>query len=115
MRMDYITAYDKYCRNWLTVEHFRRRNFLYKHLFSLPYQWAKQCNAKQVIRAISQENEFPVLTESGNPDIVVSLTSFPFRIPSLHLVIKSLMKQEKLPGRILVCLTKQEFPGGFDS
>lgn len=113
--MDYYEAYDRYCNDWLTVEHFRRRSFLHKHLLSLFHQWSKQSYAKQVIRLLSRETVFPVLSESGNPDIVVSLTTFPFRIPSLHLVIKSLLKQDTLPGKIFICLTQEEFPGGFDS
>ena len=114
-RINYDTAYDRYCADWLTVEHFRRRNFIYKHLFSLPYQWSKQYYAKRAIQLLSEEKDFPVLHETGNPDVVASLTTFPFRIPSLHLVVKSLMKQDILPGKIFVCLTEQEFPSGFDS
>ena len=113
--MNYDAAYDRYCTDWLTVENFRRRNFAYKHLFSLPYQWSKQYYAKRTIQLLGEEKDFPILYESGHPDIVVSLTTHPFRILSLHLVIKSLLKQEILPGKIFVCLTEQEFPGGFDA
>ena len=112
--MNYDAAYDRYCTDWLTVEDFRRRNFVYKHLLSLPYQWSKQYYAKRAIQLLSAEKDFPTLHENGNPDIVVSLTTFPFRMSSLHLVIKSLLKQEMLPGKIFVCLSKEEFPGGFD-
>jgi hypothetical protein len=113
--MDYYAAYHQYCSDWLTVEDFRRRNFVYKHLFSLPYQWSKQYYTKRAIQLLSAERDFPMLHKSGNPDIVVSLTTFPFRISSLHLVIKSLLKQEMLPGKIFVCLSKEEFPDGFES
>jgi hypothetical protein len=113
--MDYYSAYDRYCANWLTVERFRRKNFIYKHLLSLPYQWAKRYCAKRAIHLLGEEKNFPVLHKSGNPEIIVSLTSFPFRISSLHLVVKSLLRQEMLPGKILICLAKDEFPKGLDS
>ena len=113
--MNFFAAYERYCTYWLTVEEFRRRNFLYKHLFSLPYQWIRMHYAKRVEKLIDEETDFPLLQEQGDPNVVVSLTTFPFRVTSLHLVIKSLLKQDFLPGKIFLCLSEQEFPEKLDS
>lgn len=42
--------------------------------------------------------------------IVVSLTSFPKRITHLWLVIESILRQTKKPSRIILWLSKQQFP-----
>lgn len=44
------------------------------------------------------------------PGVVVSLTTFPLRIGSAHLVIKSLLAQTLLPERIVLYLARDEFP-----
>ena len=77
----------------------------------MPYQWRRNKYARKVFEAMSEESVFPVLAQSGNPGLVVSLTSFPLRISTLHLVIKSILKQDTLPERICLCLSEQEFPG----
>ncbi|MGY3213778.1 hypothetical protein [Mucilaginibacter sp. HD30] len=45
---------------------------------------------------------------------IVSLTSFPKRIGSVCYVIYSLYMQTVLPGKIILVLTKEEFPGGME-
>lgn len=42
--------------------------------------------------------------------VIVSLTSFPKRIPTLHLVIECLMRQTIKPDRIVLYLTKSQVP-----
>lgn len=53
------------------------------------------------------------LDPRGN--IVVSLTSFPARIASTWVAIDSIMRQSVRPDRVILNLTKEEFPGGYDS
>lgn len=43
-------------------------------------------------------------------DVVVSLTSFPARIGYVYLTIESLLRQTVLPGRIILWLSKEQFP-----
>lgn len=45
-----------------------------------------------------------------NPQIIVSLTSFPKRIEKVDKVIKTLLIQSKKPDRIILWLSKKEFP-----
>jgi len=46
---------------------------------------------------------------------IVSLTSFPSRLSNLWMVIYGMYLQTMKPGRIVVTLTKDEVPGGYDS
>lgn len=47
---------------------------------------------------------------SGDDDIIVSLTSFPARIDIVWMVIDSMFHQKKMPSRICLYLSKEEFP-----
>ena len=44
------------------------------------------------------------------PYLIVSLTSFPARIKTLHIVIESLMRQRVKPDRLMLWLSKEQFP-----
>lgn len=44
------------------------------------------------------------------PYLIVSLTSFPARIKTLHIVIESLMRQSVKPDRLMLWLSKEQFP-----
>lgn len=53
---------------------------------------------------------------SGREDgIIVSLTSFPARMTQLPLTLDSIMRQRALPDKIVLALTREEFPGGLES
>jgi len=58
----------------------------------------------------SVKKTFNMLDKSGrdNHHIVVSLTSFPPRYDTLHLVIKSILNQVMKPNLIFLCLSKGE-------
>jgi hypothetical protein len=47
---------------------------------------------------------------AGQPELIVSLTSFPARIGRLWLVIECLLRQSKKPDRIMLWLSKDQFP-----
>lgn len=49
---------------------------------------------------------------SFTPPIIVSLTSFPARIQTVHIAIRSLILQTKQPDKIILWLAKSEFPNG---
>lgn len=46
---------------------------------------------------------------------IISLTSFPARINNLWMVIYCIYKQTKLPGKIVLALSKEEIPQGIDA
>lgn len=48
--------------------------------------------------------------KSGSPRIVVSLTSYPARINTVHLAIRSLLAQKTLPDKVVLWLCKADFP-----
>lgn len=49
-----------------------------------------------------------------NVNVIVSLTSFPDRINTIHLTIQSLIQQSYSPNKIILWLAKEQFPNGDD-
>ena len=47
------------------------------------------------------------------PRIIVSMTSYPARIGTVHLAIRSLLAQTTLPDKIILWLCKADFPNGM--
>lgn len=52
----------------------------------------------------------PLNTEPREEVIIASMTSYPARIPFVHLAIKSLMLQSYKPDRIILWLAEEQFP-----
>jgi hypothetical protein len=55
-------------------------------------------------------NEYGITTEKRNPKIIVSLTSYPARIPRIHYTIISLLKQTIKPDEVILWLGYEQFP-----
>jgi hypothetical protein len=55
-------------------------------------------------------NDYGITTEKRNPKIIVSLTSYPARIPRIHYTIISLLKQTVKPDEVILWLGKEQFP-----
>ncbi len=51
----------------------------------------------------------------AEPQVVVSLTSYPPRIEAVEQVVKSLLAQTIRPWKIVLWLANKEFPGGETS
>lgn len=60
----------------------------------------------------SSEGGTAVPTPDPVREVVVSLTSFPARIGTVHRVIASMLNQTRPADRIVVCLSADQFPGG---
>jgi hypothetical protein len=54
-------------------------------------------------------NEYGITTEKRNPKVIVSLTSYPARIPRIHYTIISLLKQTIKPDEIILWLGNEQF------
>ena len=52
--------------------------------------------------------------KKNTADVVVSLTSFPARIETVHITIMTLLRQTVAPKRIILWLSKEQFPNGVD-
>lgn len=72
---------------------------------------------RRVIRTLANRqipkyfNRVPLKLSNKRSDIIVSLTSFPTRIATVHLVIQCLLRQTVLPKKILLWLSKDQFDG----
>ena len=64
----------------------------------------------------AQKYNYTPVTESGliqtprKTKLIVSLTSFPERIPTLHICLSSLMQQTVKPDMLVLWLAKEQFP-----
>ena len=52
--------------------------------------------------------ELPI--DKNKPKLIVSLTSFPYRIPTVHMTIESILNQTYKPNLIVLQLAEEEFP-----
>ena len=50
------------------------------------------------------------INRTRQEDVVVSFTSFPARIGYVYMTVESLLRQTALPGRIILWLSKEQFP-----
>lgn len=51
-----------------------------------------------------------IIKSTRNPKIILSLTSFPARIPSLHYTIRTLLTQSLKPDKVILYLAESQFP-----
>lgn len=54
-------------------------------------------------------------TVSGLPAITVSLTTYPARIATVHIVVENMLSQTLKPARVVLWLARSQFPGGEPS
>jgi len=57
-----------------------------------------------------EENRLVFLKNLYLPNIIISLTSYPARIPTLHLVIESLLNQSIYTDKVILWLAPEQFP-----
>ncbi len=73
---------------------------------------------RKIIRAIGnyyipkQLMKEKMVSNREQTDVIVSFTSFPARINSVHLVVRCMMRQTVLPKKIILWLAKSQFPNG---
>src|SRR5690554_3260312 len=56
------------------------------------------------------EYSIPKENQTIEDGLIVSFTSFPARIKKVHLVVESILRQTVLPHRIILWLSKEQFP-----
>jgi len=68
--------------------------------------------ANVIIPLVIRLSKTPTSSSANNYTAgpVVTLTSFPQRITNIHLVIESLLRQSLKPSRIILWLSKEQFP-----
>ena len=74
--------------------------------------------SQPLVRTVSSERycSFDYLGPAGRErSIVVSLTSFPRRMATVHVALESLLAQTLKPDRIILWLAKEEFPDALES
>lgn len=104
--------YNQYIWEYFILRVVKRKGFFHRHLMSLPLRAKVKLNKKKVIKMYRGLHPYDLLPLSGGNDLIVSLTSFPSRISTLHLVIYSLLRQETRPDKIILWLSAEEFSNG---
>lgn len=69
---------------------------------------------RKVSFEIENFNEIGLNLEERNNKIIVSLTSFPERIPDIHFCIYSLLTQDFKPDMVILWLAEEQFPNKED-
>jgi hypothetical protein len=57
-----------------------------------------------------QTTEFGLNKEPRNPQVIVSLTSYPARINTVHITINTLLQQSLKPDKVILWLAEEQFP-----
>ena len=76
------------------------------------------CGSVPLARTVSPERycSFDYMGPAGTDrPVIVSLTSFPKRMETVHVALESLLAQTMKPDRIILWLAREEFPGGLES
>lgn len=102
--------YQAYQSADFTITRFRTKGAVYRHLLSLPYRLSRAIHCRRILSLINKYDEVSPLSPTPNAPIV-SLTSFPQRINSVHLTIESMFRQHYKPQRIVLWLSNEEFSG----
>lgn len=85
------------------------RNGLHPYFYTPIRRFVRFLANRQIPRYFKKT---PILHKGKNKtDIIVSLTSFPFRIKEVHLVIECMLRQTVLPEKIILWLSKEQFLG----
>jgi len=61
-------------------------------------------------KKFSDKKTYKKVRLSEGHDLIVSLTSFPPRIPALHICINSILKQYLRPNKVILYLANEQFP-----
>ncbi len=69
-----------------------------------------QINKEKIACEIEMFKGLGITKEKRNPQIIVSLTSYPDRIYDIHYCLYSLLNQNFKPDKLILWLSKEEFP-----
>lgn len=58
----------------------------------------------------NKATEYGITIEKRNPQVIVSLTSYPARIPFVHVALNTLLTQTFKPDRVILWLAEEQFP-----
>ena len=77
------------------------------HFCGLKFQYdtAKKYDYKEV-------KELGITENKRDEKLIISLTSFPARIPTLHITLSSLLQQTVKPDMVVLWLATEQFPNG---
>jgi hypothetical protein len=81
--------------------------WLVLRLYQQNFDWKEY---EKELQNYYNSDESGITTEKRNPKVIVSLTSYPARIPQIHYTLISLLKQTAKPDEIVLWLGDKQFP-----
>lgn len=87
---------------------------LYRFLKGVEYFFYPLYLFSQHIDAHKPKEAAVAAGPENEPEVIISLTSFPARMPYIHRCLYSLMNQEVKPHRIILWLAEGQFPNGMN-
>ena len=96
-------------RKPFTFARFRRKWFRRLTLWKQRRDWTERRRAKRALVEIAKYPKHPNAPRHGLPgELIISLTSYPGRFPTLHLTLTSLLDQTVRPDRILLWIAHDD-------
>ena len=87
----------------------RDGHYIFQVLGLIQISIKHKCNFKYV-----EATEYGLTKEKRNPQLIVSLTTFPARINTVHLTINTLLRQSFKPDKLILWLADSQFPAKED-
>lgn len=85
-------------------------NIIYLTIFGIKITRNKKFDKKAVDKKLKNFVKYGLTIKKRSPRLIVSLTSFPQRIPYLCYTIYSLLNQSLLPDEVVLWLAEEQFP-----
>lgn len=70
----------------------------------------KQINREEIASKVENMRGSGISGREGEPELIVSLTSYPARMYDLHLCLYSLLTQSHKPDKLILWLAEEQFP-----
>jgi len=101
--------YKSYTDVVYNIEKAHRKGWFCSQILTIPYRIAKRLYKRQILSVVQSYHDVEPLDKLSEAPII-SLTSFPKRIDIIHIAIESIFRQTIKPSRIILWLSKEEFP-----
>ena len=100
---------DWFCSTYSSIQD--RNSFLMRiRLYSI-LRWLTRWTANFILPIVFKCHPSKAcISPIRNPQLIVSLTTFPSRIDKIWLVIECIFRQTKLPDKLILWLSKEQFP-----
>lgn len=87
-------------------------DFIRKHKFGFLEFFVKDQFLRVKSKFSSKKSHWRRSVQTSRDDVIISVTTFPERIQTIHIALKSIIKQTVKPYKIILWLANEQFPDG---